>query len=92
MRQLEHDNLNRFMGISSDGVVTYSLWKFHPRGNLRRMVVLPPAPYFERSIKPSFRLYELLSSFQLLSSDLPALPVAQLIEHTGQLSLGTKND
>ncbi|VDL79241.1 unnamed protein product [Nippostrongylus brasiliensis] len=37
MRQLEHDNLNRFFGISSDGGTTYSLWRYCSRGTLQEI-------------------------------------------------------
>ncbi|ETN82786.1 hypothetical protein NECAME_07791 [Necator americanus] len=35
MRQIEHDNLNRFVGISVDAGLVYSLWRFCSRGTLQ---------------------------------------------------------
>ncbi|KAK6757005.1 hypothetical protein RB195_015061 [Necator americanus] len=39
MRQIEHDNLNRFVGISVDAGLVYSLWRFCSRGTLQYCVV-----------------------------------------------------
>ncbi|KAE9421567.1 hypothetical protein Angca_004768, partial [Angiostrongylus cantonensis] len=53
MRQLEHDNLNRFFGVSSDGVITYSLWRFCSRGTLQDVITrgsLPMDNVFMESI------------------------------------------
>lgn len=44
MRQLEHDNLNRFAGVSSDGGMTYSLWRFCSRGTLQDVILRGSLP------------------------------------------------
>ncbi|WKY12011.1 hypothetical protein Q1695_003515 [Nippostrongylus brasiliensis] len=44
MRQLEHDNLNRFFGISSDGGTTYSLWRYCSRGTLQDVITRGSLP------------------------------------------------
>lgn len=38
MRNLEHDNVNRFIGISLDGPELMSIWRFCSRGSLRDVI------------------------------------------------------
>ncbi|KIH58011.1 hypothetical protein ANCDUO_11790, partial [Ancylostoma duodenale] len=35
MRQLEHDNVNRFFGVSMDSGLSYTLWRYCARGTLQ---------------------------------------------------------
>ncbi|EPB66250.1 ligand-binding protein, receptor family [Ancylostoma ceylanicum] len=35
MRQLEHDSVNRFFGVSMDSGLTYTLWRYCARGTLQ---------------------------------------------------------
>ncbi|WKY12613.1 hypothetical protein Q1695_003871 [Nippostrongylus brasiliensis] len=44
MRQIEHDNLNRFVGIAVDAGVTYSLWRFCSRGTLQEVITKGSLP------------------------------------------------
>ncbi|VDN25247.1 unnamed protein product, partial [Cylicostephanus goldi] len=53
MRQIEHDNLNRFVGVAVDTGLIYSLWKFCPRGTLQEVITkgsLPMDTVFIRSM------------------------------------------
>lgn len=34
MRLLDHDNVNRFMGLTVDGTQAMSIWRFCSRGQL----------------------------------------------------------
>lgn len=38
MRLLDHDNLNRFVGLSVDGPETLSIWRYCSRGSLRDVI------------------------------------------------------
>uniref|UniRef100_A0A1I7XIH6 guanylate cyclase n=1 Tax=Heterorhabditis bacteriophora TaxID=37862 RepID=A0A1I7XIH6_HETBA len=44
MRQIEHDNLNRFFGITVDADFTYSLWRFCSRGTLQDVITKGSLP------------------------------------------------
>ncbi|KHJ88937.1 hypothetical protein OESDEN_11257 [Oesophagostomum dentatum] len=39
MREMDNDNLNRFIGMSLDGPQLLSLWKFCSRGSLNDIIV-----------------------------------------------------
>uniref|UniRef100_A0A0N5AS03 Guanylate cyclase n=1 Tax=Syphacia muris TaxID=451379 RepID=A0A0N5AS03_9BILA len=36
MRQFDHENINKFIGLSIDGPMYLSIWKFNSRGTLRK--------------------------------------------------------
>uniref|UniRef100_A0A914C6E2 guanylate cyclase n=1 Tax=Acrobeloides nanus TaxID=290746 RepID=A0A914C6E2_9BILA len=38
MRQIDHENLNRFVGLSFDGPMFLSVWKFCSRGSLKDII------------------------------------------------------
>uniref|UniRef100_A0A914E1K6 Guanylate cyclase n=1 Tax=Acrobeloides nanus TaxID=290746 RepID=A0A914E1K6_9BILA len=38
MRQVDHENLNKFLGLSYDGPMFLSVWKFCSRGSLRDII------------------------------------------------------
>ncbi|EYB98668.1 hypothetical protein Y032_0129g1491 [Ancylostoma ceylanicum] len=44
MRQIEHDNLNRFVGIAVDNGMIYSLWRFCARGTLQGVITKGSLP------------------------------------------------
>ncbi|KAK6757008.1 hypothetical protein RB195_015064 [Necator americanus] len=44
MRRIEHDNLNRFVGISLNAGLVYSLWRFCARGTLQEVITKGSLP------------------------------------------------
>lgn len=40
MTELEHDNINRFFGLSIDGPTYNSIWKYCERGTLNVIVLI----------------------------------------------------
>ncbi|EYC30737.1 hypothetical protein Y032_0004g1741 [Ancylostoma ceylanicum] len=44
MRQLEHDSVNRFFGVSMDSGLTYTLWRYCARGTLQDVIIRGSLP------------------------------------------------
>nr|CAD2183825.1 unnamed protein product [Meloidogyne enterolobii] len=54
IRQLDHDNLNKFCGLCVDAPILYAIWKHCQRGSLKDLIAK------ERYVGDSFVMFTLM--------------------------------